>query len=111
MKVVNPENAEINAYAYVDADTTDSPVIVKAKNVSSMTETNVGEYSLNFATALASVNYTWAGSARMYTDSPTMAVVYEDFAITRLTTALAVRTSTAANNPRDLIFGVIITGA
>lgn len=69
MKLINPCNSggasgtTIDAYCYV-VSTTGTPVIQKAENVSSITDTAVGIFALNFTTALASANYSVGAVAR-----------------------------------------------
>jgi hypothetical protein len=98
----------IDAYAYVDA-TSGTPTIQKSNNVSSITDGGVGIYTVNFTSALASANYSWAGSGENLVPNEALVVIYE--AGTRSTTALPVRVSNTSSTAYDTTFSVIVTGA
>jgi len=46
--------------AWVNFNGTGTVVIRDSENVSSITDNNVGDYTLNFATAMADANYCWS---------------------------------------------------
>ena len=104
-------SSAINASCYVDA-TSGTPVIQKAFNVSSITDSGVGNYIVNFTAALDSTNYCWAGSAANPVGNFNVPVVHENGAVARTTTSLPVMVG--YGNPgvaADLEFSVIVTGA
>ena len=51
------------AKAWANIDGTGTPSLEDSYNVSSLTDTATGRYTLNFSTALANGDYAWAGSA------------------------------------------------
>ncbi len=51
------------AKAWANIDGTGTPSLEDSYNVSSLTDTATGRYTLNFSTALANGHYAWAGSA------------------------------------------------
>ena len=51
------------AKAWCNFDGTGTPSLQDSYNVSSLTDTATGRYTLNFSTALANAEYAWAGSA------------------------------------------------
>ena len=107
MNLINPGNTEINAYCYVAAED-GSPSITKAKGVTSITDSGVGQYTVNM-TALASADYSWAGSVVSTHGNAGMFCIWE--VDTRSTTALPVRISTNSNTAIDADFSLLITGA
>jgi hypothetical protein len=104
MNLINPRSEDINASCRVTS--TSTPVIVKAKNVSSITDRAAGRFTIVFASALPSANYAESvnGTDARYG--------FEDDAITQLATALPIAfyTASAAYGDPDL-FTVIVTGA
>jgi len=111
MKLINPCDGgglSIDAYCFVDA-TSGTPVIQKSYNVSSITDSGVGIYTINFTTALASANYSWAGSGENLVPNAALVVVFEAGA--RSTSALPIRVSNSTSAPYDTTFSLIVTGA
>ena len=51
------------AKAWANIDGTGTPSLEDSYNISSLTDTATGRYTLNFSTALANGHYAWAGSA------------------------------------------------
>jgi hypothetical protein len=115
MDLINPGGgsgssgvSEVDLYAYINASS-GTPTIVKASsNLTSITDTAVGQYTLNFD-AMASANYAWAGSVNSTTGGAVMFVIFE--VDTRSTTALPVRVTSNSSTAQDTEFSVIITGA
>ncbi|HEX4917149.1 MAG TPA: hypothetical protein VFV43_04560, partial [Limnobacter sp.] len=56
--------AYYGARAWVNFNGTGTPAIRAAQNVSSITDNGVGDYTINFTTAMADAEYSWSGSAR-----------------------------------------------
>ena len=56
--------------AFVNFNGTGTVAIRASYNVSSITDNGVGDYTVNFTTALADANYSAAGSAGLYSGSP-----------------------------------------
>ena len=56
-------NATRIAKAWANIDGTGTPSLQDSYNVSSLTDTATGRYTLNFSSALANGDYAWAGSA------------------------------------------------
>jgi hypothetical protein len=67
-----PSDTVINgtAKAWVNFNGTGTVAIRAAFNVSSITDNGVGDYTLNFATAIVDTNYSIAGFIRSDLDSP-----------------------------------------
>jgi hypothetical protein len=58
------------AKAWVNFNGTTSPGTIRSSyNVSSVTKNGTGDYTVNFATAMADANYSWTGSTRANTTS------------------------------------------
>jgi hypothetical protein len=49
--------------AWVNFDGTGTPAIRASGNVSSITDNGLGDYTVNFTTAMPDANYAWSGSA------------------------------------------------
>jgi hypothetical protein len=82
--------ANNTAKAWVNFNGTGTVAIRSSFNVSSITDNDTGNYTINFAAALADADYCFVGSARQ--GSTTGVVVVGRAADTQTTTALQVRT-------------------
>jgi hypothetical protein len=101
---------ELDAYAFVDGSAT-PPVVTKGRNVSSITDDGVGEFSLNFTTALASANYTWVGTAISPSGNTNSITVMGKGNVTTTVSLLPLRLNYANGVDADVKFNVIVTGA
>lgn len=119
MMIVNPfwgggnggsGGTSIDACCYVDASS-GTPIIQKASNVSSITDSGVGDYVINFTTALASANFSWAGSATKPNGTSQALIAYGRGDIARNVNGIAVRVSSDSGVATDTTFSVIVTGA
>ena len=110
MNLINPQNAEINAYAYLTGAGT--PVVTKSKNVSSVTDNGTGAYTLNFASTLPSINYCVLANAESDTGVETYGFVVTEYYNARATTSVRVQVSYATNSVYDVpSVSVAILGA
>ena len=75
-----------------------SPITIReALNVSSITDNGVGDYTINFATALPTANYTVVcTSTKVATNSTHVMAIHGDPATLRSTTQIRVRNNTDA---------------
>lgn len=67
-----------SAKAWVNFDGTGTVAIRAAFNVSSITDNGVGDYTVNFTTAMVDANYVAAGLSRAYATGASGAVVVEE---------------------------------
>jgi len=100
--------SDINASCYVDG-TSGTPIILKQKNISSITDLGVGHYILNFTADLASETFVWAGQADKGSGVADMTGTHGLGTIARTVSSLTMRTSTSS--AKDTRFSVIIMGA
>jgi len=103
----NTSGVEVyTAKAWVNFNGTGTVAIRAAGNVSSITDNGVGDYTLNFATAMADANYAFAGGGNNTTDTNrTIVVGAQNSGIT--TSSLRVQTLTNgvnSNNVGDPLF-------
>ena len=100
------------AKAWANIDGTGTPSLQDSYNVSSLTDTATGRYTLNFSTALANADYAWAGSAGNEGTTTSGRDVTNDGA--RTTSALPIRvtyfdtSNTAIDGP---YVGIIVFGS
>jgi hypothetical protein len=91
--------ADNNVKAWVNFNGTGTPAIRGSYNVSSLTDNGVGDYTVNFTTAMTDANYAVAGSA----GATIAALIASPFsAATMLTTSVRVfisNTAAAGDNP------------
>ena len=101
---------EVQAFAYVDASS-GTPVIQKQKNVSSITDSGVGDYIMNFNIDLPSGNFCLAGLTENSMGSANPRAVYEDGSVARNVSNCSIRVSaTSSNTPLDQTFSFIVLG-
>ena len=99
------------AKAWANIDGTGTPSLEDSYNISSLTDTATGRYTLNFSTALANGHYAWAGSAGNEGTTTSGRDVTNDG--TRTTSALPIRvtyfdsSNTAIDDP---YVGIIVFG-
>ena len=74
----------------------DTPTILESRNVSSITDNGVGDYTLNFTTALTTANYAVAGSSGS-TNTAFQAVCINFGVAAPTTSAVRIQTTNAAN--------------
>ena len=86
-----------SARAWVNFNGTGTVAINSSGNVSSITDNGVGVYTLNFATTMQDVNYSYSGSAADFTDgglSDLMRVVtYSGTSTNKTTSTLKIHTN------------------
>ena len=90
-----------SAKAWVNFNGTGTVAIRRAFNVSSITDNGVGEYTVNFTTAMVDANYSATGTARQ---SGVVSNLTTSFDITGTTTALRVGTFNAVGVSFDPTF-------
>jgi hypothetical protein len=76
-----------DAKAWINFNGTGTPAIRASFNVSSITDNNTGDYSVNFTTALTDINYALAGATVIDNDNSTGSP-NGDLAISRATSAM-----------------------
>lgn len=81
--------------AWVNFDGTGTPSIRSSGNVSSITDTGVGNYTVNLATAMPDTNYAWTGGTSNSGTGPGGASVCEYSSGGKTTTSLKIYTSLA----------------
>ena len=99
------------AKAWANIDGTGTPSLEDSYNVSSLTDTATGRYTLNFSTALANGHYAWAGSAGNEGTTTSGRDVTNDG--TRTTSALPIRVTyfDSSNTAIDDAYvGIIVFG-
>ncbi len=97
-----------NALAWVNFNGTGTVAIRSSYNVSSITDNGTGDYTVNFATALADANYAVGGSIT-FSDSSTSSLV--PVVSTYLTTSIRVYASYSTSSKADpTVASVIIFG-
>jgi hypothetical protein len=99
------------AKAWANIDGTGTPSLEDSYNVSSLTDTATGRYTLNFSTALANGHYAWAGSAGNEGTTTSGRDVTNDG--TRTTSALPIRVTyfdTSNTAIDDAYVGIIVFG-
>ena len=99
------------AKAWANIDGTGTPSLEDSYNVSSLTDTATGRYTLNFSTALANGDYAWAGSAGNEGTTTSGRDVTNDG--TRTTSALPIRVTyfDSSNTAIDDAYvGIIVFG-
>ena len=99
------------AKAWANIDGTGTPSLEDSYNVSSLTDTATGRYTLNFSTALANGHYAWAGSAGNEGATTSGRDVTNDG--TRTTSALPIRVTyfdTSNTAIDDAYVGIIVFG-
>ena len=99
------------AKAWANIDGTGTPSLEDSYNVSSLTDTGTGRYTLNFSTALANGHYAWAGSAGNEGTTTSGRDVTNDG--TRTTSALPIRVTyfDSSNTAIDDAYvGIIVFG-
>ena len=99
------------AKAWANIDGTGTPSLEDSYNVSSLTDTATGRYTLNFSTALANGHYAWAGSAGNEGATTSGRDVTNDG--TRTTSALPIRVTyfDSSNTAIDDAYvGIIVFG-
>ena len=74
----------------------DTPTILESRNVSSITDNGVGDYTLNFTTALTTANYAVAGSSGS-TNTAFQAVCINFGVAAPTTSAVRIQTTNSAN--------------
>ena len=74
----------------------DTPTILESRNVSSITDNGVGDYTLNFTTALTTANYAVAGSSGS-TNTANQAVCINFGVAAPTTSAVRIQTTNSAN--------------
>jgi hypothetical protein len=87
------------AKAWVNFNGTGTVAIRASYNVSSITDNGVGDYTVNFTTALVDANFAWTANVGLPTDS-TEAAVFErsDF---RTSSALRIKTRNSPGTQVD----------
>jgi len=79
--------------AWVNFNGTGTVAIRASYNVSSITDNAVGDYTVNFTTALADVNYCLTGSSKeTVTTNTRISVLGEESTFTRTTSAVRIQT-------------------
>ena len=99
------------AKAWANIDGTGTPSLEDSYNISSLTDTATGRYTLNFSTALANGHYAWAGSAGNEGTTTSGRDVTNDG--TRTTSALPIRVTyfDSSNTAIDDAYvGIIVFG-
>ena len=99
------------AKAWANIDGTGTPSLEDSYNISSLTDTATGRYTLNFSTALANGHYAWAGSAGNEGATTSGRDVTNDG--TRTTSALPIRVTyfDSSNTAIDDAYvGIIVFG-
>ncbi len=76
-----------NIKAWVHFDGTGTPTINASLNVSSITDNNTGDYTINFTTAFANANYVVAGTATYEYENPGQSINNMFIAVPRRPTA------------------------
>ena len=106
LKTVNdaePEVASRIAKAWVNFNGTGTPGIRESYNVSSITDTATGRYTINFSTALFNANFCFAGTTGSGRD------IQNDG--TRTTTSLPIRVTWADDTAYDDTYvGIMVFG-
>lgn len=81
--------------AWVNFNGTGTVAIRASGNVSSITDNGVGDYTVNFTTAMPDANYSWAGNAA-YTN---VYLSWKDTSYTQSASAVRITAYTAASLP------------
>lgn len=87
------------AKAWVNFNGTGTVAIRAALNVGSITDNGVGDYTLNFTTAMSDANYTTVGSAQRGSASARGCMFEIEPSVAPTTAAVRVRTLTVDTSP------------
>lgn len=89
------------AKAWVNFNGTGTVAIRAAFNVSSITDNNVGDYTINFTTAMPDANYVLAGDAAWYQSNIFAGVLTTTIDSTRTASAIRVRSENISGNGQN----------
>jgi hypothetical protein len=90
-----------SAKAWVNFNGTGTVAIRASYNVSSITDNNTGDYTVNFTNAMPDANYSFLGTT-IFSASNQGQVAENGFSVTRTTTALRIITSIQTTSAADL---------
>jgi hypothetical protein len=88
--------------AWVNFNGTGTVAIRGSGNVTSITDNNIGDYTLNFTTALADANYAVSGSSGGQSSTSNGGIYQYDQLTAKTTTACRIATLSTAGSPVDV---------